>query len=79
MLFIALILTFVGTWCLNHSGSLTTQQKGRIIGFALNIAALATFIAIYGGVRGTFVYLGVWALVGMVITFALPYVAKQKV
>lgn len=78
MLILAFILTIAGTWFLNQSGSLTTQNKGRAIGLVLNIIALVLFSFVYGGVRGTFIYLGVWALVGMAVTFALPYMKKQK-
>lgn len=77
MLFLAFLLTIAGTWFLNQSGSLTTDIKGRAIGLVLNLGALVMFANMYGAARGTFIYLGVWALVGMVMTLALPYLKKQ--
>lgn len=78
MLLIALILSIAGTWMLNQDGSLTSDRKGQVVGLVLNLVALVLFVNLYGGARGTFIYLGVWALVGMVITFALPYIKKQN-
>lgn len=78
MLIIALILSAVGTWYLNQAGSLTTERKGLVIGVALNLVAVVMFGIMYGGVRGTFIYLGVWALIGMVMTLLLPYIKKQE-
>lgn len=77
MLFLAFLLTIAGTWFLNQSGSLTTDAKCRVIGLVLNLGALVMFANMYGAARGSFIYLGVWALVGMVMTLALPYLKKQ--
>lgn len=77
MLVLALILTIAGTWLLNHNGSLTTDIKMRIAGFGLNIVALFVFASLYGTARGIFVYLGVWAFIGMVMTLVLPLFNKQ--
>lgn len=78
MLIVAFILTIVGTWLLNQAGSLTTELKGRAIGLGLNLVALVLFANLYGAARGTFIYLGVWALIGMVMTLAMPYIKKQE-
>lgn len=78
MLVVAFILTIVGTWFLNQAGSLTTEFKGRTLGFSLNLGALLLFANMYGAARGTFIYLGVWALIGMVMTLAMPYISKQE-
>lgn len=78
MIVLAFILTTIGTWLLNHSGGLTASKKHRIVGLTLNIVALVLFANTYGNARGTFIYLGVWAFIGMVIAFALPYFEQKK-
>lgn len=78
MLIIALLLSLAGTWLLNQTGSLTADKKALAVGLVLNGIAVALFANLYGGARGTFIFLGIWALVGMIITFVLPYLAKQK-
>lgn len=78
MIVLAFILTTIGTWLLNQNGGLTASSKHRVLGLVLNIVALVLFANVYGNARGTFIYLGVWAFVGIVVTFALPYLAKQK-
>lgn len=77
MLVLAFILTIAGTWLLNQNGSLTSDKKAAIAGIVLNVAALVIFANAYGTARGTFVYLGVWAFVGMLMTLLLPLVKKQ--
>ena len=78
MLILAFILTISGTWLLNQNGSYTANLKARIAGFALNIVALVLFADVYGTARGTFVYLGVWAFIGMIMTLVLPLFQKQE-
>ena len=78
MLVLALIITLVGTVMLNKAGSLTNDGKFRAIGIALNLVSLVMFANMYGNARGAFIYLGVWALVGIIVTFSLPYLTSEK-
>ncbi|WP_289027788.1 hypothetical protein [uncultured Paraglaciecola sp.] len=73
MLFIAIILTTIGIFSLNRDGALTNKISNQVFGTAINFAALILFCNLYGLARGFFIFLAMFALLGMCVTFLRGY------
>lgn len=78
MIILALILTILGTWFLNSNGSYTHKLPKLVLGWSLNIASLLCFMSEYDSSKGTFIFLALWALVGMAIAFLYPLISATK-
>ncbi|MEP0356792.1 MAG: hypothetical protein ABJH06_10830 [Paraglaciecola sp.] len=77
MLAVAIILTTLGIYLLNNHGALTRKMKNQILGISTNIVAASLFCNLYGVTRGLFIYLAMFALLGMLLTFLLG--SKKRV
>lgn len=65
---IGFIAAIIGLWVLNDKGSYATAAKDKWVSLLLSLVSVWCFVFEYGLARGIFVYLGVAALVGMVLT-----------
>ncbi|MEP1446010.1 MAG: hypothetical protein ABJK37_07870 [Paraglaciecola sp.] len=77
MLAIALILVCIGIVCLNYKGSLAKQPKSVLTGLLFNLVAVVLFCQMYGFARGIFVFLGAFALIGIVVTLSIPIIKPR--
>jgi len=73
----ALIISFVGTLLLAERGSYIGSRPKQIVALLVNLVAVVLFAMHYGTARGIFVYLGVIAFWGMVITLYKAVKEKQ--
>ncbi|WP_199611700.1 hypothetical protein [Flocculibacter collagenilyticus] len=65
-----IIACIYGLGLFNNQGAFRPNVKSACIGTALNIVSLVCLIQVYGGARGTFVYLAVASFLGMMFTFS---------